>query len=330
MNPISFPLSFGYDDVCILPQKNIVKSRLDVDITSEVIRGVSLAVPLLSANMSTVTNASMCRSLAALGALGVMHRAAADATLVSIAAQLSKEVQWVAMSIGAEAKDYTLAKSLINAGTNIVVIDIANGFSGSAMDLGERLKTEFPHVKIVIGNTTDDSIMFAVDAWADAVKIGISNGFACDTNPATGVNEKEFSSIAKFKEISREIGLPVIADGGIRKSGDFCKAIAGGASSVMIGSGFARCPESAAEEVYIDDKPMKLYAGMASSYVQNQWKGGLKPGTCSEGKVTYLPMGEPVARFVERYAGGLRSSITYSKAKDIKSFQDNVQFARLK
>ncbi len=157
----------------------------------------------------------------------------------------------------------------------------------------------------------------------------IVHNSACETAIATGCTEKQFSTVLKFKKVSKKLGLPIISDGGTRNPADVVKAIGAGASAVMAGQIFARCPESAAEVVEIEGEKKKLYAGMSSRYVQDMWKGKLKPGTCVEGKVVYLKMGEPVDKFIERYSGAIRSGLTYSGARNIKDFQKKCQFIRI-
>jgi IMP dehydrogenase/GMP reductase len=165
-------------------------------------------------------------------------------------------------------------------------------------------------------------MLYEVYRFADALKVGIGSGAACTTKNTAGCYEPQFSAVLKFKEEARRLGMPVISDGGIREPADFVKAVGAGAGAVMAGSIFARCPESAAEVV----EGKKIYAGMASRYVQDRWKGGLKKGTCPEGKVVPLDLGEPVGRLLERYVGALRSGITYAGATDVKSFQELVEF----
>ena len=172
-------------------------------------------------------------------------------------------------------------------------------------------------------------MMHEVNDFADAVKVGIAQGFACETKNTAGCTEKQFSAVLKFKELSKSLGLPIISDGGIREPADFTKAIAAGANSVMAGSIFAACPESAGEIHYFGDVPKKLYAGMASEHVQTIWKGGLKEGTCSEGGVRYLNIGSSLEDLMKRYQGALRSGITYSGADDVKSLQEKVEFIQI-
>ena len=326
---MNLELALTLQQVTILPQKTICKSRLDANIKSEVIRGVFLEAPFISANMSTVTSPEFCIELDKLGALGIMHRAASDSALLLAANLISKSCSNVAMSIGTNPDQLHLAKDLIRAGANIITIDVANGFSDWAIALAKHIKVFSPSTKIILGNTTDPGVLEAADLWVDAVKVGIASGRACETAVATGVHHPQFSAVLGFKDLAKAHGMPIISDGGILTAGDAAKAIGAGATSVMMGSVFASCPESAGEITEVDGKKFKVYSGMASRAVQDVWRGGVKEGTCPEGTTKYLPLGEPVAKLIERYSGGLRSSITYSKANDIASFQKNVKFARV-
>jgi len=325
----SMPVSLGFEDVAIQQKKNICNSRLDVDISSEIIRGVKLEVPLIASNMSTVCDAEFCIDLYINGCLGVMHRAVEDDFIYAEVKKIASECEWVAASIGVGFQQFDFAAKLIMSGANIIFIDIAHGYSDAVIKLAKSIKKTFSHVKLVLGNTTNVNMLYEIYDFADAIKVGIAQGFACETKNTAGCTEKQFSSILKFKEISKQFGIPVIGDGGIRECADVVKAIGAGAGSIMAGKIFAACPESAAELLEIDGKKKKVYAGMASRYVQNRWKGKLKDGTCPEGGVRYLDLGESLGKLVERYSGALKSGITYAGGKDIRTFQDNVEFIRI-
>ena len=325
----SIPISLKLSDVSMLPKKNIANSRLDVDIRSEVIKGITLDIPLIAANMSTVCNAEFCIKLSRAGALGVMHRAAPLDHILDEVTLISKSCDLIAASIGVGEDQFEIATKLIDIGTNIIVIDVANGYSNPCIFLAKRIKDVFPKVKVVLGNTTCEDLLFETKDYIDAIKIGIAQGFACETRNTTGFTEGQFSVIRKFKESANKYMIPIISDGSISEPSDFVKAIGAGANAVMAGRIFARCPESAAETVYVNGEPKKLYAGMASRYVQDKWRGGLKAGTCPEGKVQYLNPGEPVEALLERYAGALRSGITYSGTLNVSSFQDQIEFIRV-
>lgn len=318
--------SLGFEDIAIKQNKNICSSRLDVKIKSEIIRDVFIDIPLIAANMSTVINSDFYIKLNKLGAFGILHRADKKENIISEIVKIKKECEWVAASIGIDKDQLDFAKNIIKFGCNIIVIDIAHGYSDTVFDLAKKIKKYSPSTKIVIGNTTNPEMIYECYDFVDAVKVGIAQGMACETKNTAGCTEKQFSAALKFKHISKNFGIPIISDGGIREPADFTKAIAAGANSVMAGSIFAACPESNAELIWENGKHKKIYAGMASEYVQHKWKGGLKPGTCTEGGIRLLDEGLPVDKLLERYSGALKSGITYAGGNDILSFQKNVQF----
>ena len=179
-------ISLGFESVAIKQNKSICKSRLDVEIKSEIIRGVVRPIPLIASNMSTVVNSDFCNSLYKLGALGVMHRAGEDGFLCKEVKKIASECEWVAASIGVGASQYYLATSLIGAGANIIVIDVAHGFSSEVIELAQKLKKQYHHVKIVVGNTTNVKLLEETYEFVDAIKIGIAQGFACETKNTAG------------------------------------------------------------------------------------------------------------------------------------------------
>jgi IMP dehydrogenase/GMP reductase len=325
--------SLGFENIAIKQKKNICNSRLDVNISSEIIRGIYRPIPLIAANMSTVVNSDFCIQLYKLGALGIMHRATSDENIIQSIKHVAKECDIVAGSIGLDQFDF--AVEMIKNGCNVITIDIAHGYTDSVLELGRKIKRFSSDTKIIIGNATNVDIIYECYDFADAIKVGIAQGLACETKNTAGCTEKQFSAVLKFKHVSNNFGIPIISDGGIREAADFTKAIAAGANSVMAGSIFAACPESAAEETIVYDrnknidKKQKIYAGMASRYVQERWKGGLKEGTCPEGGIRYLDVGEPLDKLLIRYSGALKSGITYAGANDIASFQKNVEFIQI-
>lgn len=320
--------SYRFKDVSLVPGKSVCESRLDTDISSEVMRGIVLDVPFIAANMSTVCNADFCALLEKLGAMGILHRAGSEDYLIAETKKLAKTSEIVAASVGTGGGQFELARSLVNAGANVITIDVANGYSYASIELARKIKNELP-VKLILGNTTSIQMMYEVEDFVDAIKVGIAQGLACETANTAAVTEGQFSVALKFKEVSKKLGLPVISDGGIREPGDFVKALSC-TNSAMAGSVFARCPESAGEIITVEDGTRKkVYAGMASRYVQDQWHGGLKRGTCPEGAVKYLDLGEPARELIERYSGALRSGITYSGGRSIKDLQDNAAYINI-
>jgi IMP dehydrogenase/GMP reductase len=326
VNDNIFRKSYGFENIAIVQKKNICKSRLDVDIKSQFVRDVDINIPLIASNMSTVIDKDFYIKLNNLGAGAIYHRAGKNEDIIKDIKEISKECEIVAVSIGLGLDQVKFAWSLISVGANVICIDVAHGYSDEVINLAKKIKQYDPFIKIILGNTVNPQFLLECDDVADAVKVGIGQGYACDTKNTAGCTERQFSAVFKFKELATELGMPIISDGGIREPADFTKAIAAGASTVMSGKLFAACPESAAEVCSVDDKQVKLYAGMASEYVQNSWKGGLKEGTCAEGGIRYLEISESVEKILERYCGALKSGITYAGAKDIDSFHKNAEF----
>lgn len=326
----NFEFAPSFQDVYLQQQKNPVTSRLSVDTGSWVIRGVWRPIPLISANMMDCSSADFIIRIQQLGGLGVLHRAMPLTEQVKEINKIANSSYlWAAASVGVGPDALEAAKSLIVSGANIIVIDIAHGYTDQTIELAKQIKQIFPYVKIVIGNTTNPKLLVEAEKYIDAVKVGIAGGSACETRNYTGCYEPTLATVFKFKKLAKALGIPVIADGGIKEPGDVVKCLAAGANSVMAGSIFARCPESPAEIIEKDGQQLKVYSGMASRKVQEKWRSGLKPGTCVEGKTTYVPVGESVNNLLERYQGGIRSGLTYSGATNIEQLQKKARFIRV-
>ena len=328
LETILMPVTLGFEDVAIQQNQMTVVSRSDISLQSEIINGVFRPTPFIAANMSTVCNSNFCIELYKCGGFGVLHRALPFDMILSEIKKVASQCQDVACSIGIDWEDKDV-KTAIQNGANIIFIDIAHGFSDMAIQVCKRIKKYSPHTKVVLGNTINDEMFLKVYKFIDALKVGIAQGFVCETKNTAGCTEKQFSAVWKFRKYAFDYGVSIISDGGIREPADVVKAIGAGAKGIMCGKIFAACPESAAENVMIDGVLKKLYAGMASRYVQESWKGKLKNG-CPEGKVTYLDMGEPLKDLINRYSGALRSGISYAGANNIDNFREKVKFVRLK
>ena len=329
INPyLEMPKSLAFSDVAIMQGKNVCNSRSDANTRSEFVRGGELTTPIVAANMSAVTDAKFCNLLGSLGALGVLHRAWPLASEYILEAS-KLDGRWRAASVGAGPDQVKLATTLVDAGVNVIVIDIAQGYSPSVIKTGQEIKRLHPDVKLVVGNTINTELMYEVESFADAVKVGIAQGSVCETKNTAGSTMKQWSAVSNFKEVSRKLGLPIISDGSIKEPADFTKAIAAGANSVMAGRIFARCPESAAETVEVNGELKKMYFGMASREAQRRWRGGLKKGTCPEGKTDLIPLGESASDLITRYSGALKSGMTYAGADNVTTFQRVVKFIRV-
>jgi len=241
----------------------------------------------------------------------------------------------VAAAIG--VAQYERARALVEAGADALVIDSAHGHTKGIIDTLKKLKKEFKDVDIVIGNVANSAaIEDLVKAGADAIKVGIGPGSICTTRIIAGVGVPQITAISDCAGIAKKHGVPIIADGGIRYSGDIAKALAAGASSVMIGSLFAGCDETPGELITFQGRQYKSYRGMGS--IGAMAKGSadryFQEGTAQEKLVPEgiegrVPYAGTIKNIVFQLIGGLRSSMGYCGSKDIPTFQEKAEFVEI-
>jgi IMP dehydrogenase len=233
---------------------------------------------------------------------------------------------------------YDRALQLIDAGADCIIVDTAHGHSQGVLEQVKRLKRASNKASIVAGNVaTPDGAKALIDAGADAIKVGIGPGSICTTRIVAGVGVPQFTAILECAETAREAQIPVIADGGIKYSGDLAKAIAAGASCVMIGSLFAGTDESPGEVYLYQGRSFKSYRGMGSlgamalgsadRYFQQDVADQLK--LVPEGVEGQVPYRGPVSVILHQLAGGLRAAMGYVGAADIGEFQARARFIRI-
>src|SRR6201986_2166972 len=233
---------------------------------------------------------------------------------------------------------YERSMGLIDAGVDVVVIDTAHGHSVQVAQAVARIKRETNRVQIMAGNVaTYEGAMSLIDAGADAIKVGIGPGSICTTRIVAGVGVPQLTAIAEAVRAARSSGAPVIADGGIKYSGDLAKAIAAGASSAMMGSMFAGVDEAPGEVFLYQGRSYKSYRGMGSlgamargsadRYFQKEVEDTLKlVPEGIEGQTAYKG---PIAPVVHQLVGGLRAAMGYVGAADIPAFQERAEFVRI-
>jgi IMP dehydrogenase len=244
----------------------------------------------------------------------------------------------VGAAVGPATNMEERVEKLINAGIDVIVVDTAHGHSKGVIDTIKYIKHNYKNIDVIGGNiATKEAVKDLVKAGADAVKIGIGPGSICTTRIVTGVGVPQLSAIMDCVEEARKHDIPVIADGGIKFSGDVAKAIAAGASSVMVGSMFAGTKESPGELIYHEGKTFKMYRGMGSMgamgaggkerYGQSEIKdeGKFVPEGI-EGHIVYKG---PVSHEIFQLVGGLKSSMGYLGSKDIPTFQEKAKFTRI-
>ncbi len=449
-----------YDDVLLVPRRSRVRSRQDVSTSSRFTPGIELAVPIVSANMDTVTMAPMAVAMAQLGGIGVLHRflsveeeaaevrrvkrylthvvaepyvidagqtvaeARAEArrllvtgfmvvdperrlvglltardmlagedgqridelmtprerlvtgtpeidlaearrlltanrieklplvdaddrvaglvTLrdLSLADRYPRSTRdnrgrlRVAAAIGIRGDYLIRSEALIAAEVDALVLDIAHGHADAAIEAVQELKSAWPGVEVVAGNVaTGDGVTDLVAAGADAVKVGIGPGFACTTRLVAGVGVPQLTAVLECAEAALETGVPLIADGGIRRAGHVATAMGAGASTVMVGSLFAGREESPGDVVRKRGQLFKVYRGMASrsaaaARLAIEGRGDALDQYVAEGEEMEFPLRGSVAGIVEELHGGLRSGMSYVDAASIPEYWEKASFVR--
>ncbi len=464
----SIPLGLTYDDVLLVPRFSSIRSRRDVDVSTRFTRDIALKVPLVSANMDTVTEAPMAIALAEFGGLGVIHRflpiedqaaavsrvkrhqneiiedpytvapgstvqdarlmmsdrdvgglpvvsgdnrllgivtrrdvqfgdghslvsdhmtpadrlvvAAPDVTLdeareamtrrrveklplvdgqgrlvglmtardlardpaLSEATRDSKGRLRVAAAVGVVGDFLERAQTLVGVGADALVIDIAHGDSAPMLEAVRRLREVVGAVSLVAGNVaTAEGTERLIDVGADAVKVGVGPGSVCITREVAGVGMPQLTAVMQSAEVAHGHGVPVIADGGIRRPGDVAKAMGAGASTVMLGRLLAGTDQSPGFIIMRDGSKMKVVRGMASTEatVERSRRDGAAGGPVSNGETGDSHTAAEGVQTLVRYRGGvqdvlseivagLRSGMSYCDAADMRQMWENAHFVR--
>ena len=244
----------------------------------------------------------------------------------------------VAAALGVTHDAVDRAEALVNAGVDAVIIDTAHGHTKGVVSVLKEVKAKFPTLDVVVGNiATPEAAKYLVEAGADAVKVGIGPGSICTTRVVAGVGFPQFSAVLEVAEAIKGSGVPVIADGGIRYTGDIPKAIAAGADSVMLGSLLAGTKESPGETIIYDGRKFKSYRGMGSVEAMKQGskdryfqdvEDDIKK-LVPEGIVGRVPYKGELQESIHQFVGGLRAGMGYCGAKDINTLKETGRFVRI-
>ena len=244
----------------------------------------------------------------------------------------------VAAAIGVTNDSFERAQALVNSGVDAIVVDTAHGHSERVVSLLKQLKKNLKNIDIIIGNiATVEAAKFLVKAGADGIKVGIGPGSICTTRVVAGVGYPQFSAILEVSNAIKLSGVPVIADGGIKYTGDISKAIAAGADCVMLGSLLAGTKESPGETIIYEGRKFKSYRGMGSLEAMKKGSGDryfqefetevskLVP----EGIVGRVPYKGELTESIHQFIGGLKAGMGYCGAKNIKLLQENSKFVKI-
>lgn len=305
---------FDYEDIQLVPNKCIVKSRSEID-TRIKFGPMTFNIPAVPANMQTVIDEKLAVWLAQNGYFYIMHRFDEDERLPFVK-RMHDQGLFASISVGVKPKEHELIDELAaqNLVPEYITIDIAHGHSDTVIEMIKHIKQAMPGVFVIAGNVgTPEGVRELENAGADATKVGIGPGKACITKLKTGFGTGGWQ-LAAVRLCAKAASKPIIADGGIRNNGDIAKSVRFGASMVMIGSMFAGHEETPGEVVEQDGQKYKVYYGSASQYQKGQYKN-------VEGKKLLVPYRGHISDTLREMQEDLQSSISYAGGKELMSLR---------
>ena len=305
---------FDYEDIQLVPNKCIVKSRSEID-TRIKFGPMTFNIPVVPANMQTVIDEKLAVWLAQNGYFYIMHRFDEDERLPFVK-RMHDQGLFASISVGVKPKEHELIDELAaqNLVPEYITIDIAHGHSDTVIEMIKHIKQAMPGVFVIAGNVgTPEGVRELENAGADATKVGIGPGKACITKLKTGFGTGGWQ-LAAVRLCAKAASKPIIADGGIRNNGDIAKSVRFGASMVMIGSMFAGHEETPGEVVEQDGQKYKVYYGSASQYQKGQYKN-------VESKKLLVPYRGHISDTLREMQEDLQSSISYAGGKELMSLR---------
>lgn len=353
----SFPLGLTFDDVLLLPQLSDF-SRGEIELTTNLTKKITLTLPLLSSPMDTVTESKLAIALAQIGGIGIIHRNLTVPQQAQEVSKVKKKNLLVGAAVGASKGVEERVEALVKAGVDVIVIDSAHGFGTNVISTLQEIKKAYPKLQVIAGSVaTYDGAKALINAGADGLRVGMGPGAICTTRIISGMGVPQITAIMETVRAARGKNIPVIADGGIKYSGDIVKALAAGASTVMMGSFFASALESPGEvqtltraqvpsrfQSILTDKDtyqFKTYRGMGSI-------GAMKQGAkvksedefhgksyykdrvlVAEGVEGLVPIKGTVKELVDQAVGGIKSGMFYVGSRTIKELWEKAQFIQI-
>ena len=343
-----------FDDVLLIPAESHVLPN-EVDLSTKLADNLQLHIPLISAGMDTVTEGAMGIAMALQGGLGVIHKnmsiqaqasEVANVKSVVVPASATKAAVdadnhlLVAAAVGVTSDTFERAEALLEAGADAIVIDTAHGHSAGVLRKIKEIRDHFPKQTLIAGNVaTGDATRALFDAGVDVVKVGIGPGSICTTRIVAGVGVPQITAIYDAASAAREYNKPIIADGGIKYSGDVVKALAAGGNAVMLGSMLSGTTEAPGQLFEVAGKKYKAYRGMGSVGAMAQahgssdryFQGGVNEANklVPEGIEARVEYKGDVSDVIFQIDGGLRSGMGYCGAANIPELIEKAQFVQI-
>lgn len=359
MEPQKFTSAIGltFDDVLLLPSYSDF-SRQDIDLTTNLTRNIKLKIPLVSSPMDTVTEAKLAIALANMGGIGIIHRNLTVENQAKEVLSVRKKNLLVGAAIGTSKGYEQRAQALVKAGVSVIVIDSAHGYAKPIVEAIKFMKSKYPKVDVIAGNiATYNGAKALIAAGADGLRVGMGPGAICTTRVISGMGVPQITAINETVRAARKAKIPVIADGGIKYSGDMVKALAAGASSVMTGSLFAQLEEAPGKVIRFTRAQVperfknvlnlkqssfkfKTYRGMGSvsamqrgakikSEDEYHGKSYKDKVLVAEGVEGLVPVKGTVLDFVEQSIGGIKSGMYYVGARNIGELWQKAEFIQI-
>lgn len=343
-----------FDDVLLIPAESHVLPN-EVDLSTKLADNIKLNIPLVSAGMDTVTEGAMAIAMALQGGLGVVHKnmsiqaqagEVANVKSVVVPSNTTKAAVddqnrlLCAAAVGVTSDTFERAEALLEAGADAIVIDTAHGHSAGVLRKIKEIRDHFPKQTLIAGNVaTGDATRALFDAGVDVVKVGIGPGSICTTRIVAGVGVPQITAIYDAASAAREYHKPIIADGGIKYSGDVVKALAAGGNAVMLGSMLSGTTEAPGDIFEDNGKKYKRYRGMGSVGAMAQahgssdryFQGGVNEANklVPEGVEARVEYKGDVSDVVFQIDGGLRSGMGYCGAANIPELIEKAQFVQI-
>lgn len=343
---------YTFDDVLLVPSYSEVVPA-DVDIQVKLSDKLVLFAPITSAAMDTVTEEACAIKLACLGGLGFIHKNMSiqeQATMVTNTKKASIPSEYTTPAVDSEGKLLVGAavgvnqeilkrvKALVEAGVDVITVDSAHGHSKGVLETIAQVRKQYPDLDLVGGNiVTAQGALDLINAGATILKVGVGPGSICTTRVISGVGVPQITAIMDVVEVARKYNVKVIADGGIKQSGDIVKALAAGADVVMLGNLIAGTKESPGEVLEVGGKKVKSYVGMGSLIAMQKgssdryFQGGVNElkKLVPEGIEGLVPYKGLLDDVIYQMMGGLRSGMGYCGCDCVKKLQEHSQFIKI-
>jgi IMP dehydrogenase len=354
---MDFPLAFTFDDVLLKPgYAGFLRS--EIDLSTNLTKKIKLKVPIVSSPMDTVTDAKLAVALAAQGGIGFIHRNLTVSQQASAVAKVKKKGLLVGAAVGSSPGFEKRVDGLVSAGADVILVDSAHGYAKQVINTVKKIRKSHKNIEIIAGNVaTTEGALALIQAGTSTLRVGMGPGAICSTRIISGMGVPQLTAIKEISKVARRYKIPVIADGGINYSGDIVKALAAGASTVMLGRIFAGTQEAPGEKVQLKSSQVpsrfqsilngakthtfKSYRGMGSIAAmkegmkissEDEFHGksyGSGDELIAEGVEGLVPVTSNVAEIVNQLVGGLYSGFYYLGAKNIQELWRKSHFIRV-